>query len=211
MRCFSPKAGAHPLPGSRPFTIIGLGLMLSLPVYAAKPHVHGIAHLQIAVDQDRIDLIFSSPAVNLLGFEYLPRTASQKNSLKEAVAFLQSRPLISSDSGSCQLGEASVSSQLIGRDGSGKHNKHEDQHEENNAGTDKHHGHAHDEHADEEVSHTDFRVSQQLSCIGDWKNQLTTGLLERFEGIENLQVQWVSRTNQGSVELAPGNAQIDLQ
>ena len=41
-------------------------------------HVHGVATLQIAVDDKTVTLDFSSPLDNLLGFEHVPRDAKQK-------------------------------------------------------------------------------------------------------------------------------------
>jgi hypothetical protein len=46
-------------------------------------HVHGIASLQIAVDEKTLTLGFSSPLDNLLGFEHVARDAKQKSAVKK--------------------------------------------------------------------------------------------------------------------------------
>jgi hypothetical protein len=46
------------------------------------PHVHGVATLQVAVDEKTMTLDFSSPLDNLIGFEHAPRNTSQKAAVK---------------------------------------------------------------------------------------------------------------------------------
>lgn len=48
-------------------------------------HVHGIATLQVAVDEKTMTLDFSSPLDNLLGFEHVARDAKQKAAVKKMV------------------------------------------------------------------------------------------------------------------------------
>lgn len=45
-------------------------------------HVHGVATLQIAVDEKTMTLDLSSPLDNLIGFEHMPRNAKQKAAVK---------------------------------------------------------------------------------------------------------------------------------
>lgn len=67
----------------------------------------------------------------------------------------------------------------------------------------KHHGH------EDETQHREFTVSQQLACKGDM-NTLTTGLMERFPGIEQLQVEWLGAGDQGSVRLGAGDREFSV-
>ncbi len=46
-------------------------------------HVHGIATLQVAVDEKTMTLNFSGPLDNLIGFEHVPRNAKQKAAVKK--------------------------------------------------------------------------------------------------------------------------------
>jgi hypothetical protein len=45
-------------------------------------HVHGVATLNIAVDEKTMTLDFSGPLDNLIGFEHVPRDAKQKAAVK---------------------------------------------------------------------------------------------------------------------------------
>jgi len=61
-------------------------LMFNQPIVTAHElgaHVHGIATLQVAVDEKTMTLDFSGPLDNLIGFEHVPRTAKQKAAVKK--------------------------------------------------------------------------------------------------------------------------------
>ena len=65
-------------------------LLVHLPAaYAAKPHVHGIAKLDIAVEGTRLSLRLDSPLDNLLGFERAPRNDAERRQADAAVAKLK--------------------------------------------------------------------------------------------------------------------------
>ena len=51
--------------------------------HAADAHVHGIATLQAALDGNRLNVDFSSPLDNLVGFEHAPRTDKQKAAVRQ--------------------------------------------------------------------------------------------------------------------------------
>ena len=56
---------------------------LTAPAQAADAHVHGVATLQVALDGNRLDVDFSSPLDNLVGFEHAPRTDKQKAAVRQ--------------------------------------------------------------------------------------------------------------------------------
>ena len=160
--------------------------LLTFPVTASDnpgAHQHGHAELQLAVDGNQIDLIFTSPAYNLLGFEHRARTDEQKALVTQTTAWLGETPLVDTPEASCTVMNAVVHHQ---------------------AGGDDHgHGHSHD-HKDES-SHSDFEVSQTLSCSRlDASEALSTPLTERFPEIEHLSVEWVWSGDQGSARLEHG-------
>lgn len=199
-------------------SILGLSAALAAPSQAAEAHVHGLAQLQVALENGHVDLIFTSPAANIVGFEHAPKDDVQRKAVADAAEYLESQPLFVADGTSCTLKEASVSSDLLGADHEHKHDddhdgenhaKHEDQkehhHDHAKHGDAKEHDHDHEPHGD---AHTDFTVAQQLECDGEIGSGFTTPLLERFGGIEQLQVQWVRDSSQGSASLTSGNGRV---
>jgi|1_EtaG_2_1085319.scaffolds.fasta_scaffold00001_350 hypothetical protein len=154
-------------------------------------HQHGHAELQLAIDGNQIDLIFTSPAYNLLGFEHRARTEKQKALVTETTNWLGETPLVDTAEAGCEVMNAVVHHQAGGDD-----HGHE-------------HGHAHDhedKHEDEKSStHSDFEVTQTLNCSGlDASEELSTPLTARFPEIEHLNVEWVWSGGQGSGLLERG-------
>ena len=65
------------------FSMLGLCLATGCSeALAHGPHVHGTGELQVAVENNNVDVEFHSPLDNLLGFEHIPKTASQHAAVK---------------------------------------------------------------------------------------------------------------------------------
>ncbi|WP_375183776.1 DUF2796 domain-containing protein [Marinobacter sp.] len=157
-------------------------------------HQHGQAELQLAVEGNRIDLLFTSPAYNLLGFEHEARTDAQKAAVRETTRWLGATPLVDTTAPSCEVMEAHVHHQA----GAEGHDHHD-------------HEAGHAEPAHPESTHTDVEVAQTLSCadLGN-ATALSTPLTERFPEIEHLSVEWVWSGRQGSDRLERGEDQFSL-
>lgn len=193
-------------------------------------HSHGQAQLQVALEPPRVDVMLVSPAANLVGFEHPPETAAQRETIQSVRDWLGSNPLVNS-AGGCRLVESQVTDgfeesvsdsghphhQAHGEhhDGHGHHDEHHNDQKNHHDGHAKQHNeHDHDKHHDEhghashhggaeEVQHREFTVSQQLDCEGSMES-MNTGLTQRFPGIEQLRVEWLSPTGQGSARLGAG-------
>jgi hypothetical protein len=148
-------------------------------------HQHGHAELQLAIEGNRIDLMFTSPAYNLLGFEHRARTDEQKARVTETADWLRQTPLLDTAEASCTVVNATVHHQADGDD----------------------HGHDHKD----EPSHSDFEITQTLRCSGlNASETLTTPLTARFPEIEHLNVEWVWSGGQGSGRLEHGDTSFRL-
>ncbi|MFO7992766.1 MAG: DUF2796 domain-containing protein [Marinobacter sp.] len=182
-----------------PQPLLALGCLLAaltLPVhsYAADNpgvHEHGHARLQIAVENNSIDLMLASPAYNLAGFEHEARTDEEKNRLSEINQWLNNTPLVNTEAAGCRVNAAAVE---LGGEGQKEDHGHHDEHH-----------HDHDDHTGE-TSHREYDVSQQLECDDLGASlTLTSALMEKFENLEELAVEWVSPSGQGSARLNSSN------
>lgn len=164
-------------------------------------HEHGQARLQMALENNQIDLIFTSPAYNLAGFEYEARTKEEKKLLADIHRWLETTPLINTSSGACTV--AAVTVELGGDDKShGGHDHHKDGHHH-----DKHQG----DHQDGGETHRDYEVTQQLACEGISVNDtFTSPLPERFPELEKLTIEWVGPSGQGSTVMTPESRTFGL-
>lgn len=156
-----------------------------------QPHQHGHAQLQIAVDGKSIDLILTSPAHNLLGFEHQPRTKQQKQTLENARQWLITQALIAPADSNCTVESASMDFSATAPD--------QDHHNEHHNGN----------HNDADDVHANIEVSQLLNCTGkDLSGGFTTPLMGQFPQIQELNVEWITSSGQGSTRLSASNNQF---
>ncbi|MEM7541168.1 MAG: DUF2796 domain-containing protein [Pseudomonadota bacterium] len=169
-------------------------------------HEHGSAQLNVAQDGSAVYVDFDSPAANVVGYEHLPKSAADRETLESALATLRDGEhlFVFPESADCKLEEVELTSPLIG--GSDEHghrgateadshsHEHEDDHH-NEASSDHHH---HDTQH-EGPSHTDIRAVWHYKC-GDPAaiSQIDIRLFEAFPGTEKLQIQYITEQAQGA-------------
>ena len=187
------------IPPNRPRSLHKLGCMIAacslapMALAADNPgaHEHGHARLQMAVEENRIDLMLNSPAYNLAGFEHGARSEAEKSRLADITRWLETTPLVNTAAADCRVTAAAV--ELGGE-------------EENHDGDTHHEDGHHDEEHHGEATHREYDVSQQLECNRiDADQEFTSALMERFEGMAELTIEWVSPSGQGSARLTPSN------
>jgi Protein of unknown function (DUF2796) len=151
------------------------------------PHVHGVAELNVALDGNQLWIEFSSPAVNLVGFEHAPQDAEQKAAVRQATETLQdgARVFGTSPDAGCELADAKVTTDI------------------EHPGAEHHDDAAHDEddeHAGE--AHSEFQASYRFECVApDALTQLEVRLFDLFPGTEEVEAQVIGRAAQTAAEL----------
>lgn len=169
--------------------VLGADAALAEGFIEHEKHVHGQAELNIAIEKNDIEMELSSPAMNLLGFEYKPSSTEDKQQLAHTLNSLrQGHTLFSL--GACELKDSDVSSTLLDT-------HHKDDHPEEkhtNASHDSEHDHDHDsEHAQKhQSSHSDFAVHYHFSCSEGIPAQIKTALFVTFPGLQHIAVTVLS-------------------
>jgi hypothetical protein len=149
-------------------------------------HVHGVAHLSIAAEGNRVQAELVSPAANLIGFEHQPRNDRERETLNLAQANLEagdSMIRFNTEAG-CRLDSVAIESDL------------DDGHS---------HDHAHGSGGDA-AGHADIHVLWEFSC--HWPDALGSaalGLFSGFPALERVLVQYATPEGQGGAETTPGN------
>ncbi len=176
-------------------------------------HVHGVAHLNAAVEGTSIHLEFTSPAANIVGFEHQPRTPEQKDGVRNAIEKLEdgSKLFILSPEAQCRLSKSSVKTDI-------EHDANHDADEEHKHGHEKdvHHGKGkdndqkhHEENEDEHARHSEFHSEYQFVCKNPGKlSQMDVMLIQSFPGIEHIEVQLLTKTKQTAQELTAQSHRI---
>jgi hypothetical protein len=98
--------------GFRFFAAAGLAVALVLPaspVAAEGAHEHGVASLDVVLDESRLVISLDSPLDNLLGFEHAPRNEKQRSAVKKMEATLQAADLFGFDAAAgCAPGKVEI-------------------------------------------------------------------------------------------------------
>ena len=180
-------------------------LALSFPVLAddhqhsLEAHVHGIGTLNIALENQLLELQLESPAMNIIGFEYQPTTEADIQSVKAAQNTLSNAAELFafSPAAQCRLTSVSIENALL--KGSGAHD----------------HDHDHDHESQHEADiaehqHNDISAHYQYHCATPAQlNSIDlAGLFKLFTQTEKIQVQLIVGDHQQGAELSAKNTSL---
>lgn len=180
-------------------------LALSFPVLAddhqhsLEAHVHGIGTLNIALENQLLELQLESPAMNIIGFEYQPTTAADIQAVKAAQSTLSNAVELFafSPAAQCRLTSVSIENALL--KGSGAH--------------DHDHDHDHESQPAAEIAehqHNDISAHYQYHCATPAQlNSIDlAGLFKLFTQTEKIQVQLIVGDYQQGAELSAKNTSL---
>ncbi|WP_271273611.1 DUF2796 domain-containing protein [Aliamphritea hakodatensis] len=177
-------------------------------------HQHGEAHLDIALDGNELVLSLMSPAANIVGFEYAPKTDKERQKVSDAKQFLldaESWLGIPAAAG-CTLEQAAFTESAEDHDKHDDHEKHDDHDHEKHDDHDheKHDDHDHDEHGHGDT-HSDWRLEYHLQCSdGQAVTYLDVGLFTAYPALEKIRVQAVGTQQQSLQTLTPQNSRFEF-
>jgi len=188
-------------------------------------HVHGLSQLTIAVEGEKVELEFSSPAMNLVGFEHKATSKKDIAAVKQAESILrQPEMLFALSEAKCKPIHTHVDiSGLIeqhedhhGHKGHDEHKDHDDHkghddhddHDDHKEHKDHHDHKAHDEHE----THSEIVANYSFACKGiSAISAVRVSLFESFIGIYKIQAMWVTPGKQGSAKLTAENSVVLLR
>lgn len=157
-------------------------------------HVHGIATLDIALEDQVLELQLHSPAMNIVGFEYQPRTAADKKKVRAAERLLTNQHTLFSltPAAGCSLTSITLDNDLT------EQHEHEHEHEPKDTAKDQH---VHNDIA----AHYIFNCAtpQQLKHI-DLANFFST-----FPATEKINVQLITEQAQQGAVLTPSSTALN--
>ena len=201
-----------------------VSFQISAQVRQKDSHEHGAANLMLVIEGDKLQIGIEVPSDSLIGFEYFPKSQSDRRSFNEAIKILSDPSKIFStpDDAECILTGLNVSQTLFSGDGENGHGDHDEHgHEEKGFwdslfGHDDHdeHGHEdHDEHGHEDSEkgeiHSEYRSNYSWNCLHtDDLDSIGNNLFSFFPRIEEIRVKWITSSEQGSLELESGDNRI---
>jgi len=189
----------------KPLSLLLLTAFVSTPVLAEgtrqlDAHEHGVGQLNIAFDGAQIAMELHAPGADIVGFEYMAKSAEDRAAIDAAVAAL-ARPLdlfsLPADA-ACSVVQASAELEMS----EGKDDDH---------ATHGHDDHAHDDHADA-AGHTEFHAEYLLTCAQpDSVSAISFAYFQTFPNALELEVQVISDTGAQAFEVTRDAPTLDLR
>ena len=167
-----------------------------------QAHVHGVAELTLALEGPDLELVLTSPAISVVGFEHRASSPGQVEAVAEAKARLRDGTKLFTFTGTeCALENVEVDVSAVLESDS-----------EENAVHDEHDKHEPEKHHHEgNESHSDFSAHYEYSCTDTSDLEaLLVGAGELPFGLETINVMWVSDRGQGATVLNADNRRIEF-
>ena len=183
--------------------ILGFLMLFAVTIYtnnalASKheAHTHGIASMNIVIEDNNVTISVETPLANILSFEHAPETSAQTEEVRAMLATLRKADNIvqlPSDA-QCIQGEISLESGVL---------SHElpEAKEESNATAQE----GHVEQA-EHSGHGDLDIEMPFVCNNLEKlKSIEVTMFQNFPNLEQIQVQMVTPQKQNAATLTPKN------
>ncbi len=176
---------------------------------AQDAHVHGLAQLNLVREGQQVQLEFSSPAMNFLGFERAPESEEERELLANISDALAGSGWLLGDSlADCDMTVEALELPEFGNE-EHEHDHDEDHdHEEEHDHDEDHSSHDHDEQAD---GHSDFRVQYLFNCRNSVPAEIQITAFQHFPGIEQITTQWIVERSPGLSELTPDDSVLAIE
>ena len=148
---------------------------------AEEAHVHGEAVLEMVIDEAGALITFEAPAIDIVGFEYLPTTDAEQNAIDDRLALLAEIETIVTlpANAGCIVDHGHVDFEAEEHDG--------------------------------EVEHAAFHAEFEVECSnsGDL-TRIETAIFDHFPGLEEMEVEVVSPAGQKGGSLEPDRTTLEL-
>ena len=178
----------------------------SAQVRQKDSHEHGAANLMLAIEGDKLQIGIEVPSESLIGFEHFPKSRSDRENFNEAIKILSnpSKFFSTPDDAECLLTGLNVSQTLFSGEEEDEHgHEKKDEH-----GHDDHDEHGHEDSEKGEI-HSEFRSNYSWNCLHtDEIDSIGNKLFSFFPRIEEIRVNWITNSGQGSLEIESGDNQI---
>ena len=159
-------------------------------------HEHGVAQLNVAVEDNSVLMEFEAPGADIVGFEHPATSDEDKAKVSAAVTSLENLTNLVKFPEGANCAVTEVKAELHS----------ESEHAED--GHDEHHAKA--ERADEK-NHNEFHAEYALNCENIQKiDEMTFPYFETFKNAEEIEVQIVTDSGANKFEVKRTEPQIDL-
>ena len=166
-------------------------------------HEHGAAIIKMVMEDEKLQIEFEVPSESLIGFEHFPKSQSNRENFNKAIKVLSdpSKLFSKPTKAECLLVGMNVSQSLFSNEEEHGHDESEKEDEHGHDESEKEDEHGHDESEKSEI-HSEFSSKYHWHCEHlDEIDSIDTQLMNIFPRIEEIRVRWITKNNQGSIEL----------
>jgi len=164
-----------------------------------EAHEHGHATLMLVQEEDELQLVFKSPAMNIVGFEHQPSSPEQHEKVDwaEKTLSVANRLFLINQQAQCVVEHVHITSSLL--EGSGHSDEHTSQAEDE-----------HESHSDDNKgSHSEFEAEYHFECKNiNALKAIKVTLFDAFGSIEEIEAHIITSSGQQLLELDPSNVSI---
>jgi len=193
------------------FSTITITSSVTLASDAQHAHTHGVANLTVAFDSGRMEVQLESPALALLGFEHEPKTQQHTKTIETTKALLGKPEKVLSIKGiDCSISSSHltvigpVGTPLIEEEGQTNNN--------DSALLSKQTPKPAPEDTLHDDVHSEISVTYQFDCDAEKTPKTITVLLfEHFPLLNEIDVQWITQTQQGQSTLRSQTSTLEFR
>lgn len=148
---------------------------------AEEAHVHGEAVMEIVIDEAGALISFEAPAIDIVGFEYLPKTDEEQAAIDAKIELLSDMAsvVLLPEAAGCMVSDVHVDFEVEEHDG--------------------------------EVEHIAFHAEYDVSCSDAGKlTSLEATVFNQFPDLEEMEVEVVTPSGQKGSHVEPGETMLKL-
>ena len=167
------------------------------------PHEHGVGNLNIAVEGTKVSVELEVPGMDIVGFEYVAKTAKQKAAVEKAKKQLQAPPAIFKFPAAANCATQQVNVAIESED-----HDHDHDHDHAKGDTGAEDGR---KAADAREGHSEFHVEYTFECkVPDKITAIEFGYFRTFTSARKLNVTVITPKGQSKFEATRDKPRIDL-
>lgn len=172
---------------------IALGLLVSVaaaPLLAEETrelgaHMHGVTQVQIAVENNAVDIMLEAPGMDIVGFEYQATSDADKAAVAGAITALGQADLVArlDLAAGCTLDSTEAA----------LHGEEDYDHD---------HDHDHDDHAQAESGHSAFEAHYRFSCTSPAAlRTISFPFFDTFPNAGEIKAEYVTDAGAGTADI----------
>lgn len=167
--------------------------------HALDSHVHGIANLDIVLEDTMLLASIKAPAADLVGFEHTASSDEDKNKVYDMLGKMELADVLwtLTEAAQCERQDVHVEHDLLKDD--------------DHSGHDHGHKHDHDHKHDEDHAHSDVLVDYHYECANpEQLGSVRVNLFDNFPSLHDIQGQLILPSGQKGQTLTPAQNMIQF-